>query len=33
MRENISEGTEHEKHLTLGNKQGVVEREVDGGLG
>ena len=25
--------TEHERHLTLGNKQGVVEREVGGGLG
>ena len=22
--------TEHERHLTLGNKQGVVEREVGG---
>ena len=25
--------TKHERHLTLGNKQGVVEREVGGGLG
>ena len=25
--------TEHERHLTLGNEQGVVEREVGGGLG
>ena len=25
--------TEHERLLTLGNKQGMVEREVGGGLG
>ena len=25
--------TEHERHLTLGNEQGVVEGEVEGGLG
>ena len=25
--------TEHERHLILGNEQGVVEREVDGGWG
>ena len=25
--------TEHERHLTLGNEQGVVEREVGRGLG
>ena len=25
--------TKHERHLTLGNKQGVVEREVGGGWG
>ena len=25
--------TEHERLLTLGNEQGVVEREVSGGLG
>ena len=25
--------TEHERPLTLGNEQGVVEREVGGGLG
>ena len=25
--------TEHERLLTLGNEQGVVEREVGGGLG
>ena len=25
--------TEHERHLTLGNEQWVVEREVGGGLG
>ena len=25
--------TEHERLLTLGNEQGVVEGEVDGGLG
>ena len=24
--------TEHERHLTLGNEQGVVEREVGKGL-
>ena len=23
----------HERHLTLGNEQGVVEEEVGGGLG
>ena len=28
MSENISEVTEHERHLTLGNEQGVVEGEV-----
>ena len=34
MSENISEGDiKHERHLTLGNKQGVVERKVGGGLG
>ena len=26
-------GTEHERLLTLGTKQGMVEREVGGGLG
>ena len=25
--------TEHERHLTLGNDQGIVEREVGKGLG
>ena len=25
--------TEHERHLILGNEQGVLEREVGGGLG
>ena len=25
--------TKHERHLTLGIEQGVVEREVDEGLG
>ena len=25
--------TEHERHVTLGNEQGVVEREVSGGWG
>ena len=25
--------TKHERHLTLGNEQGVVEREVGGGGG
>ena len=25
--------TKHERHLTLGNEQGVVEGEVDRGLG
>ena len=25
--------TKHERHLTLGNEQGVVEREVGRGLG
>ena len=25
--------TKHERHLTPGNEQGVVEREVGGGLG
>ena len=25
--------TEHERLLILGNKQGIVEREVSGGLG
>ena len=25
--------TEHERHLTLGNEQGVVAREVGGGIG
>ena len=25
--------TEHERHLTLGNEQGVVEREVGKGMG
>ena len=25
--------TKHERHLTLGNDQGVVEGEVGGGLG
>ena len=44
MKENIREGrrnvweisereTEHERHVTLGNEQGVVEREVSGGWG
>ena len=28
MSENISEGDKHERLLTLGNAQGVVEREV-----
>ena len=28
MSENISEGEEHGRPLTLGNKQGVVERWV-----
>ena len=25
--------TEHERQLTLGNEQGVVEKEVGGGMG
>ena len=25
--------TEHERPLTLGNEQGIVEREVGGGVG
>ena len=25
--------TEHERHLTVGNELGAVEREVGGGLG
>ena len=29
----IREGKEHERLLTLGNEQGIVEREVDGGWG
>ena len=29
----ISEETEHERHLTLGNEQGVVEGEVGRGGG
>ena len=33
MSENISEGDKHERHLTLGNEQGVVEGEVGGRLG
>ena len=34
MSENISEGDKTlERHLTLGNEQGVVEREVGRGLG
>ena len=44
MKGNIREGrrnvweisereTEHERHLTLGKEQGVVEREVGGGWG
>ena len=33
MSENISEGDKHERHLTLGNEQGVVEGEVGRLLG
>ena len=33
MSGNISEGDKTERHLTLGNEQGVVEREVGGGTG
>ena len=33
MSENISEDDDHERHLTLGNEQGVVEGEVGRGLG
>ena len=33
MREISVRVTEHERLLTLGNEQGVVEREVDGRMG